>query len=322
MDRLRGLIVALVLGLPSVPALAQQEAWPARAVRLIVPSSPGGGSDIYARLLAQGLSQSLRQQFVVDNRPGAGGIIGAEIAARSAPDGYTFLAPSSPVLITNPSLYRKLPYDAERDFVVVARGALSPQVIVSHPSLPVKSLPELIALGKRLPEQVAYGSAGVGGTGNLLMKIFEERTGARFLHLPYKGLGAAIQGLLRGETAFMSSGIVVVLPHVRQGRVRALAVTYRSPQLPGVPTLAESGFPNVEASGTYGVVAPAGTPHGIVQRLSAEIARLMKEPAFREKLDAHGLIPVFDTPEEAAASLRREREMWAEVIRRNRIVVD
>jgi tripartite-type tricarboxylate transporter receptor subunit TctC len=318
----KGILVCLaLLALPAAPVVAQEN-WPARPVRLIVPSSPGGGSDIYARLLAQGLGQSLKQQFVVENRPGAGGIIGAEIAARAAPDGYTLLASSSPVLITNPSLYRKLPYHAERDFAPVTRGTLSPQVVVSHPSVPARRLAELIALGKRERGQVPYGSAGVGGTGNLLVKIFEEKTGARFLHLPYKGLGQAILGLLRGETAFMVSGIVVVLPHVRQGRVVALAVTYRAAQLPGVPTLAEAGFPDIEANGTYGIAVPAGTPRVIVLRLNSEIAAVMKDPAFREKLDANGLIPVFDTPEEAAASIKRERDMWAEVIRRNKIQAD
>jgi tripartite-type tricarboxylate transporter receptor subunit TctC len=305
-------------------ALAQDPgaAWPARSVRLIVPSSPGGGSDIYARLLAHGLGEALKQQFIVDNRPGASGIIGAEIASKAAPDGYTFLLSASPALITNPSLFRKLPYNAERDFTPVARGVISPYVLVSHPSVPARTLPALVALGKREPGKLAYGSGGVGTGGHLIVKAIEEASGARFVPVQYKGLGPALQDMLRGEVAFLMAGIVNVLPNIRQGKALALAVTNRSPQLPGTPTLAEAGYPKIEGSASYNVAAPAGTPSAVVQRLSAEIGKVMKAPAFREKLDAQALIPIFDTPDEAAASLKQQRAMWADVIRRNNIVVD
>ena len=299
-----------------------QDAWPARAVRLIVPSSPGGGGDVYARLLAQGLAEGLKQQFVVDNRPGANGNIGAEIAAKAAPDGYTFLVSASPVLYINPSLYKTLPYNAERDFAPVARGVISPLVFVSHPSVPAKKLADLVALGKREPGRLPYGSAGVGSANNLVVKMVEEASGAQFLHVPYKGLGQAVQGLLRGEVAFMSSGVVVALPYIRQGKALALAVTHRSAQLPGTPTLAEAGYPNIEANASYSVAAPTGTPAAFVHRLSAEIIKVMKAPAFKEKLDAHALIPIFDTPDEFAVTLKRERAKWAEIIRRNNIVAD
>ncbi len=303
------------------PALASaQDAWPARTVRLIVPSSPGGGSDVYARLLAQGLTEALKQPFVVDNRPGASGNIGAEVAAKAAPDGYTFLAPAAPVMIINPSLFKNLPYNVERDFIPVARGVISPVVFVSHPSVPARTFAELVAQGRREPGKLAYGSAGAGGISNLVVKMIEEVSGARFLHVPYKGLGQAAQGLLRGDTAFMASGIVVMLPHIRSRKALALAVTHRATQLPGTPTLAEAGFPSIEANSTFSIAAPADTPAAIVQRMSAEIIKVMKTPAFREKLDAQALIPVFDTPEEFAASLKRERARWAEVIRRNNIL--
>ena len=321
-------VIALLLALPAATAGAQDQstsagqAWPTRSVRLVVPSSPGGGTDLYARLLAQGLAESLKQQFIVDNRPGASGNIGAEIAARAAPDGYTFLVSANPALVINPSLYRNLPYNAERDFAPVARGVISPLVFASHPSVPVKTLAALAALGKREPGKLPYGSAGAGSTTNLVVKLLEEAAGARFVHVPYKGIGQATQGLLSGETAFMASDIGPVLPHIRSGRVRALAVTERTPQLPGTPTLAEAGYPRIEAYASFSVVAPTATPPAIVQRLSAEIIKVMKSPAIKEKLDGQGFIPVFDTPDAFAASLKKERQMWAEVIRRNNIVAD
>lgn len=306
------------------PALHAQDpsSWPSRAVRLVVPSSPGGGTDLYARLLAQGLGESLKQTFIVDNRPGASGNIGADIAARAAPDGYTFLVSANPALVINPSLYRNLPYSAERDFTAVARGVISPLVFASHPSVPVKTLPALVALGSRKPGTLPYGSAGAGSPTNLVVKLLEEASGARFVHVPYKGIGQATQGLLRGETAFMASDIGPVLPHIRSGRVLALAVTKHAPQLPRTPTLAEAGYPKIEASASFMVVAPAGTPPTIVQRLSAEIIKVMKTPAIRERLDSQGFVPVFDTPEAFAASLKNERQMWADVIRRNNITAE
>lgn len=321
MNKAFGSVIALLLTLPTAHAFAQ-DAWPTRSVRLVVPSSPGGGTDLYARLLAQGLAEGLKQQFIVDNRPGASGNIGAEIAARATPDGYTILVSANPALVINPSLYKNLPYNAERDFIPVARGVRSPLVFASHPSLPVKTLPALVALGKREPGRLPYGSAGAGSGTNLVVKLVEEATGARFVHVPYKGMGPAVQGLLRGETAFMASDIGPVLAQIRSGRVLALAVTERTPQLPETPTLAAAGYPKIEGSASFMVVAPTGTPRAIVQRLSAEIIKVMKSPAIRERLDGQGFIPVFDTPDEFAVILKRERAMWAGVIRRNNIVAD
>ena len=314
---------AVLLARGSVPATAPaQDAWPARTVRLVVPSSPGGGTDLYARFLAQGLAEGLKQQFIVDNRPGASGNIGAEIAARAAPDGYTFLVSASPALIMNQSLYRNLPYNAERDFVPVARGVTSPLVFASHPSVPVKTLPALVALGKREPGKLTHGSAGAGSALNLVVKLLEEATGARFVHVPYKGVAPALRALMSGEIAFVASDLGAILPYIRSGRVLALAVTEETPQLPGIPTLAAAGYPGIQASASFMVVAPAGTPSAIVQRLNAEIARVMKSPATREKLEDQGFIPKFETPEEFAATLKRERQMWADVIRRNKITAD
>jgi tripartite-type tricarboxylate transporter receptor subunit TctC len=314
-------LLTVLLLAATAPATAQ-DTWPSRTVRLVVPSPPGGGTDTYARLLALGLSQSLKQQFIVDNRPGAGGNLGAEIAARAAPDGYTFLVSSSPALVVNQSLYRNLPYNAERDFAPVARGVISPLVISSHPSIPAKTLSALAALAKREPESLNYGSPGAGSSSNLAVKMLEEAAKVRFLHVPYKGASQAVFGLLRGEVAFMVTDISTARPHVQAKKVVPLAASHRSPHIPGTPTYAEAGYPSVDVYPAYSVAAPAATPQPVIQRMSVEIVSLMKSPAFRERLDATALIPVFDTPEEFAAVLKKERTRYAEVIRRNNITAE
>ncbi len=324
MNKGYGYAMALLLAVPAgaVPAQDAGPAWPARVVRVIVPSSPAGGTDSYARLLAHGLGEALKQRFVVDNRPGASGTIGAEIVAKAAPDGYTIMVSSTTALVINPGLYKNLPYDAERDFTPVARGVVSPNVFTSHPSVPAKTLPALIALAKREPGTLTYGTAGVGSTGNIAVKMVEEASRARFLHVPYKGAGQAMPALIRGEVVFMVSEIATALPHIRSGRIRALAASHRTSQLAGTPTLAEAGFPDIDAYPAFSVAAPGGTPPAIVQRLSAEIVGLMRSPAFREKLDARALIPMFDTPDEFAATLKKERARFAEIIRRNHIAAE
>ena len=315
------LVLALVFGVLAEQAPAQ-DLWPSRAVRLIVPTSPGGGTDTYARMLAQGLGEALRQQFIVDNRAGGGENIGAEIAARAAADGYTFLVSGLPPLVINPSLYKNLPYNAERDFAPVARGVISPVVFTSHPSVPVHTLPGLIALAKREPGALAYGSSGVGTAANLAVKMVEDAANVRFLHVPYKGGAQAVLGLRRGEVAFMSSSVASVLAHVQANKLRALAASHRTPSLPGTATLAEAGYPQVDAYPTFSVVAPTGLSPAIAQRMSAEIVKLMKTPALRQRLDAQVLIPVFDSPDEFAVVLMRERAKYADLIRRHKISVE
>jgi tripartite-type tricarboxylate transporter receptor subunit TctC len=313
--------VAVVVGLLLAATAFSQDVWPARTVRLIVPSSAGGGTDLYARQLAQGLTETLKRQFIVDNRPGASGNIGAEIAAKAAPDGYTFFVSASPALVINQSLYKNLPYNAERDFIPVARGVVTPFVFVTHPSLPVKTLPALLALGKREPGKLPYGSAGAGSVTHLGVRLFEEASGARFIHVAYKGMAPASQALLTGEIGFVLSDIASIISHVRSGRGRALAVTLPSAQLPDVPTVASAGYPiGVETS--FSVAAPTGTSAAIVERLSAEVVKAMKLPSIRERVEAQGFIPIFDTPVEFAAHLRKERQKWADVIRRNNIVAE
>ena len=249
-----------------------------------MPSSPGGGTDLYARILAQALGESLKQQFVVENRPGASGNIGAAAAAKAAPDGYTFLVSANPALTVNPSLFRNLPYNAERDLTPVTRGVMAPMVLVVHPSLAAGSLGELVALGKSEPGKTAFGSAGTGSPTYLGVRMLEENTGARFIHVPYKGVGPAYQDLLGGQIKVMFPDVASAISHIRAGKLRALAV--------------------------------------ILQRLGAEIARSMRSGPVAEKLGAQALIPVFDTPGEFAASLKKERDGWAAFIRRNNIEPD
>jgi len=320
MNRGFGAVVVVFLALQAASAHAQ-ETWPARPVKFIVPSSPGGGTDLYARQLAQALSEPLKQQFIVDNRPGASGNIGAEAAAKSAPDGYTFLVTANPAIAVNPSLYKNLPYNAERDFVPVARGVVAPLVICVHPSVPARTLAELVALGKRDPGRLSFGSAGTGSPTFLGIRMLEEVSGAKFLHVPFKGIGNMMPSLLGGQLSFAFPDAAVALAHIRAGKLVPLAIDH-APQLPKVPTFAEAGFPGLEIYSSFSVVAPAGTPAAIVQRLSAEIARAMKSPGLAAKLEHETLIPVFDTPELFAAHLKKERAAWDAVIRRNAIVPD
>lgn len=312
-----GLIHILLAG-----TVFAQEAWPARPVRFVVPSSPGGGTDTYARLLAQALTDSLKRQFVVENKPGASGNIGADIVAKSVPDGYTFLLSANPALTVNPSLYKNLSYNVERDFVPVARGVVAPQVIVVGSSVPAKTMAEFVALAKREPGRLAYGSAGSGSTTYLGVRQLEETAGTKFLHIPYKGMGHAYQDLLGGQIKFMFPDVASVLGHIKSGKAVPLAVTERTELLPGVPTLAEAGLSGVDATSSFSVVAPTGTPAAIVQRLSAEITKAMKAPALAEKLQAQALNAVFDTPEVFAVSLKKERDGWAAFIKRNGIVLE
>ena len=310
MRRLLALLVLL-----AAPAAFAQE-WPNRPVKIVVPSSPGGGTDVYARLLAQALGESLKQQFVVENRPGASGNIGAAAVAKAAPDGYTFLVSANPALSVNPSLYKNLPYNAERELAPVTRGVMAPMVLVVNPSVKAASVSELIALSRK--EKLAYGSAGTGSPTFLGVRMLEEQSGAKFTHVPYKGVGAGYSDLLGGQIQFMFPDVASAIGHIRAGKLRAIAVNQATPLLPGVPTLAQAGFP-LDVFTSFSVVAPAGTPQPVLARLGAEIARAMRSGPVAEKLAAQALMPVFDTPAEFGASLQNERDGWAAFIYRNKI---
>jgi len=313
--------LVLAAALAWAPAGAQEN-WPVRPVRVVVPSSPGGGTDIYARLLAASLGESLTQQFVIDNRPGGAGNIGTEIVVRAVPDGYTLLVSSSASVIINPALFRNLPWNVERDLAPVSAGVRSPMVFCVHPSSPMRSIADLVNAANKEPEAVSYGSAGIGTTTSMGVRMLEERAGVKFLHVPYKGVGPASQALIGGQIQFMLSDLPAVISHIKAGKLRALALTDRMPQLSGVSTMEESGYPNFEVAAAFSVMAPAGTPASIIRKANAEIVRAMKSPAMAQKLEALALIPVFETAEEYGARLTRVRAMWADFVRRNRITAD
>jgi tripartite-type tricarboxylate transporter receptor subunit TctC len=316
----RKLFLLLLLLCASVGTLAQPN-WPTRPVKLVVPSSAGGGTDFYARLLAQALGDALGQQFVVENLPGGSGNVGAAAAARATPDGYTFLVSPDPALTVNQSLFKSLPYNPERDFVPVARGVTVPLVICVQASLGIRTLDELVARGKREPRSLTYGSSGSGAPNALAVRIIEEASGARFLHVPYRGMGMALPALLAGQIHFLLPDVAIAAPHIKSGRIVALAVTHRTAQLPDVPAIADAGFPGFTMPSNFSVVAPAGTPRAIVERMNAEINRAMRT-TLAAKLESHAFIPQLMTPDEFAAALARDRAFWAQFIRRAGVVPD
>jgi tripartite-type tricarboxylate transporter receptor subunit TctC len=315
---------ALILGAAAAAALPAfaQDAWPSRPVRVIVPSSPGGGTDVFARILAQALSEQTKQNFVVDNKPGASGNIGAELAARSEPDGYTLLVASNSSLGINPVLLRSMPFDIERDLAPITRGVFAPMVIVANPSTGWKTLKDMLEQGKREPGKLFYGTAGTGSPLYIGVRMIEEASGARFSHVPYKGAGPAYQDLLGGRLQFMLTDLASIEQHVKAGKVVPLAITQKSPLLPNVPTLGEAGLPNVRAWTSFSVMAPSRVPPAIIKRAGDEIRRALRTPAVVQRLEQQALIPVLDTPEEFAAELRKEREHWGQFIRRNNITPD
>ena len=296
--------------------LAAQD-YPLRPVRLIVPFPPGGGNDIVARAVAQELGKSLGQQFVVDNRAGAGGAIGAELAARSPADGYTLFLGGVGSHVVNPSLHAKLPYDPIRDFAPVTLIASAPSVLVVNPALQATSLSELTALARAHPGKLNYASNGNGSSAQLAAVLYESMAGVRMVHVPYKGVAQALVELMSGEVQVMFGTLVAILPHIKAGRLRALAVTgrNRSALLPEVPTLAEAGLPGYEAGSWYGILAPSGTPAAIVTRLNAEINAAIRQPEVRERLAAEGAEVVGGAPEEFAFHIRGELERMKKLVR-------
>src|SRR5882672_5928340 len=294
------------------------EGYPSRPIRLIVPFPPGGSTDILARVLGEKLAQGLAQPVVIDNRPGAGGSIGAEAVARAAPDGYTLMMGHLGTLAVNPAIYKNLPYDPVKSFAPVSLMAIVPSVLVVNPSLPVASAAELIAYARAHPGKLAYGSAGNGSTSHLTTEYFKLATGTDILHVPYKGVGPMLTDMISGQLSMGINGAPAVMPHVSSGRLRALAVTglTRLPSLPQIPTLDESGVKGFDASGWYGILVPAGTPGAIVAKLNAEIRRIMQTPDLRARLDNEGAIPAAGSSEEFAAFIVTEIARWGAVLKR------
>jgi len=293
------------------------QAYPNKAIRVVVAFAPGGIADFAARSVSQKLSESLGVPVVVENRAGANGIVGTEIAARSAPDGYTIvLIPSGHAV--NATLYRKLPFDSIKDFAPITLAGSSPLVLAVHPSLPAKNVKELVALARARPGQLTYVSAGVGASGHLGGALFESLTGTKMVHIPYKGMSIAITDLMSGQVSLTFGTSLSVIPHVPSGRLRALATTgaQRSPALPELPTVAEAGVPGYEASLWYGFVGPARLPPEIVRRLNSAIVAVLGLPDVRARLASQGVDPQPTTPEEFAQLLASDVERWAKVIQR------
>jgi tripartite-type tricarboxylate transporter receptor subunit TctC len=309
------LLAALLLGcLPlTMPA---QGVYPNKPIRMIVPYPPGGPTDVLGRIVAQKLSESLGQQVVVENRPGASGMIGSELVAKAAPDGYTLLTNAS-IHVINPSLYPKMNFDALRDFVPVSLIAQVPLILVVHPGLPAQSVQELIALGKAQPNRLNFGSSGNAAAPHLAGESFKIATGVQMQHVPYKGSAPALTDLIGGQVQLIFDSMPSAMPHVKSGKIRALAVTTakRSPAVPDLPTVAESGVPGFDISTWYGVWAPAGTPKEIVNRVAAEMAKALQQAAVRERLAALGAEPVGNTPDEFAAYCQAELAKWAKIVR-------
>ena len=300
------------------PARAQSgaDAYPGRPIRFILPFPPGGGTDILGRLIAERLTANLGQPVVTENRGGAGGNVGAEAAARSAPDGYTIVL-VAPSLAISPSLYSKLNYDPVRDFAPVSLVATVPNVIITHPSVPANTLAEFTRLAKTKPGGMNFGSGGSGTSNHLAGELFNIVAGVKLVHVPYKGVNMAMQDVLSGQIHFVVIGIPAAAPHIKAGKLRALALVapQRSAALPEVPTVAEAGLRDFEVTTWYGILAPTGTPRPIITRLNAEIVRIMHAPELRDRLAAMGTDPVTSTPEEFADLIKREIAKWGKVVR-------
>ena len=306
------LAAALVVAYP----VGAQQNYPSKPVRLVVPSAPGGGTDITARIMAPKLSEFLGQQVVVENRAGAGTMIGGEVVARSAPDGYTLLMGISTLAI-NPAMYKKVPYDALKDFAPITQAVSLPNILVVHPSLPAKTVKELVAFAKARPGQIQFASAGVGTNPHLAAELFLSMTGTKMLHVPYKGSGAGVIDVIAGHVPVMTPSILTGLPHAKAGRLRALGVTSakRAGGAPEIPTIAEAGVPGYEAVQWFGILAPAGTPRPVIDRVHRDSVRVLQSADIRERLQADGADAVASTPEEFAAFLRSETVKWAKVVK-------
>jgi tripartite-type tricarboxylate transporter receptor subunit TctC len=294
-----------------------QPAYPVKPIRLVVPFAPGGSTDTIARLIGQKLDEALGQQVIIDNRPGAGGNLGVDYVAKSAPDGYTLIFGHVGTFGFGPSLYAKLPYDPIRDFAPVALFAMVPNMLVVHPSLPANSVKELVALARARPGQLNYGSSGNGSASHLATEYFKLLSKTDITAIPYKGTGPLVTDLIAGQTSLTITGVPPLYPHVQSGRLRALAVgsVKRLPLLPSLPTIAEAGVPGYESSTWFGPLAPAKTPREIIVRLNVELMKMLQRPDVRARFAAEGIEALGSTPEEFGTYIKSEIERWSRVIK-------
>ena len=312
----RVLTVSALVSLAPAAAYAQDN-YPERPIRIVVPTAPGGPSDIGARLIAQELTKRWGRQVVVDTRPGAGSIIGSEIVARAPPDGYTLLLTPSTLAI-NPATYKSMPYDAVRDFAPITQTHFVPSLILLHPSVPAKSVQELVVFAKARPGEILYGSSGHGTNPHLVIELFASMTQIRLTHVPYKGTAPGLIETLAGRVAMIAtSSMALTVPHVRSGRLRALGITTatRSAALPDIPTIAEAGVPGYEAVQWSGLLAPAATPQHLIVRLHREVTTILRAPEIRNRLAADSAEVVAGTPEQFAEFLKAELVKWAAVVK-------
>jgi tripartite-type tricarboxylate transporter receptor subunit TctC len=322
MNHLRRLITAALLSAPFT-VFAQLDAFPAKPIRIVVPFPPGGATDVAARLIATRMSEKWGQAVVIDNRAGAGGNVGSDIVAKSAPDGYTLVMGVTGSHAINTSLYSKMPYDPVADFIAISQVAVVPNVIVVHPSVPASTLAELVALARREPGKLNYASLGNGTAAHLGMEMLKSAAGIDITHVPYKGSAPAVSDLLAGQVQMMVDGLPSALPHIKAGKLRAIAITSlrRSPALPDLPTVAEN-YPGFYADAWSGLFAPKGTPPAVVDKLSVEVQRILRLPDVREKLAGLGAEPVGSTPAEFSAHVKREIDKWARVVKTSGAKVD
>ena len=324
MKRSRGFLFGLTATLLSAqmpPAAAQS--WPARGVRIISPFAPGGGNDVVARLLAAKFTEQIGGTYVVENRGGSGGLIGADIVAKAAPDGHTILI-TSPEFAINPSMRSKMPYDTFKDFAFISQLTSGQFMIACHPSVPVKSVKELLALARARPGQLSYGTSGSGGINHLAGELLQSMSGIKWLHIPFKGAGPAMIAAMGGEVEFAFGSTIGMVGHVKNGKLRGIAVTgtQRFAELPQVMTVAESGVPGYSVTGWYGLYVPAGTPADVVRRLHEESRRALSSPEIKDKLLKAGNEPVGTSPAEFAAFVRAEYDKWAKVIKQANLKID
>jgi tripartite-type tricarboxylate transporter receptor subunit TctC len=316
--------IALGIAAASLGAPAWGQQYPNKPLKMILPFPAGGPTDIVARAMGQGLAEALGHNVVIDNRPGGGGVIGATLAARAPGDGYTLFLGGITTFGVAPSVHKNLPFDPVRDFLPVTMATRQSILLMTHPSLPVKSVKEFIALAKARPGEINYASSGPGGSGHMAGELFKLVTGVNLVHIPYKGAPPALNDLIAGQVQVMFGTILAAAPHVRSGRVRAIAITgaQRTNALPEVMTFAQAGLPTYDASSWNGVLVPAGTPRAIVDRLNTELVRILKSPSVLERLEQDGAVPVPTTPEEFAAFIKSEIAKWAKVVQAAHIRID
>ena len=316
--------VALAFAVAGAPPAVAADAFPSKPVRIVVPFTPGGSTDILARAIGQKLGEAWGQPVIVENKPGAGGNVGVELVAKAPPDGHTIVMGHIGTFAANPALYKALPYDPVKDFAPITLVAMVPNVLVVGPSVKARTLGELVAYAKANPGKLDYGSGGNGSAAHLATEYFKLRTGVDVQHVPYKGTGPAVADLLGGQIGMMITGALPLMQHVKAGRLRALAVA--SPKrlaiLPDVPTIAESGYPGFAAVQWYGLFAPAGTPKDVVAKIHRDAVAALRDPAVAERLASEGAEPVGDTPEQFGAFVKSEIELWGKVIRESGAKVD